>query len=100
MAPVRTCDVSEHGVRVECLGGTPIPRFRLVYFQIDRESRSRPDLPASLRKASVLSAIFRVGPCTRETGAPSEYALRLLVDPNQKAQPGCLTDEGDRSRTA
>jgi hypothetical protein len=81
MAPVRTRDVSLNGVCVECLGGMPIPQFRLVYFQIDREARSRADLPATLRKSSVLSAIMRVGPCTQETGAPSEYALRLLVDP-------------------
>jgi hypothetical protein len=98
MAPVRTRDVSEHGVSVECLGGMPIPQFRLVYFQIDREARGRPDLPAPLRKSSVLSAVFRVGPCTQETGAPSEYALRLLVDPAQKphaapvpVETGCRT---------
>src|SRR5262245_59538520 len=30
MASVVTRDVSEHGVSVECLGGTPIPLFRLV----------------------------------------------------------------------
>src|SRR5262245_32407567 len=86
MAPVRTRDVSLNGVCVECLGGLPIPQFRLVYFQIDREARNRPDLPATLRKSSVLSAIMRVGPCTQETGAPSEYALRLLVDPCVKPQ--------------
>jgi hypothetical protein len=98
MAPVRTRDVSEHGVSVECLGGMPIPQFRLVYFQIDREARSRPDLPAPLRRSSVLSAVFRVGPCTQETGAPSEYALRLLVDTVQKphaapvpVETGCRT---------
>ena len=86
MAPVRTRDVSLNGVCVECLGGLPIPQFRLVYFQIEREARSRADLPATLRKSSVLSAIMRVGPCTQETGAPSEYALRLLVDPGSKSQ--------------
>jgi hypothetical protein len=86
MAPVRTRDVSLNGACVECLGGLPIPQFRLVYFQIDREARSRAELPATLRKSSVLSAIMRVGPCTQETGAPSEYALRLLVDPCSKAQ--------------
>jgi hypothetical protein len=29
----------------------------------------------------VLSAVYRVGPCEPATGAPSGYALRLLVDP-------------------
>ncbi|HSC28602.1 MAG TPA: hypothetical protein VLD67_15095 [Vicinamibacterales bacterium] len=81
MAPVVTRDISEYGVSVECLGGTPIPCFRMVYFQIEREARNRPDLPAVLRKSSVLSAVFRVGECLQTTGAPGEYALRLLVEP-------------------
>jgi hypothetical protein len=84
MASVVTRDVSEHGVSVECLSGTPIPQYRLVYFQVDREARHRPDLPAALRKSSVLSAVFRVGACQQSTGAPSDYALRLLVEPERK----------------
>jgi hypothetical protein len=84
MAPVVTKDVSEFGVSVECLGGVPIPMFRLVYFQIDREARNRPDLPAALRKSSVLSAVFRVGTCQQATGAPSDYALRMLVEPKPR----------------
>jgi hypothetical protein len=35
----------------------------------------------------VLSAIFRVGEDNQATGAPSEYALRLLVEPARQAQP-------------
>jgi hypothetical protein len=89
MASVVTRDVSDNGVSVECLGGTPIPLFRLVYFQVDRDARNRPDLPAALRKTSVLSAIFRVGPCQQATGAPSDYALRMLVEP--QAQSTTLT---------
>ena len=84
IASVVTRDVSEYGVSVDCLGGTPIPLYRLVYFQVDREARNRGDLPASLRKTSVLSAVFRVGPCRQATGAPSDYALRLLVEPERK----------------
>jgi hypothetical protein len=85
MASVVTRDVSEHGVQVECLGGTPIPLYRLVYFQVDKEARHRPDLPAVLRRSNVLSAIFRVGPFSDVTGAPTEYALRLLVEPERQA---------------
>lgn len=85
MVPVMTRDVSEYGVSVECMGGIPIPLFRLVYFQIDRDARTRPDLPASLRKTNVLSAVFRVGPCQQSTGAPSDYALRLMVEPERAA---------------
>ena len=91
MASVVTRDVSAHGVSVECQGGTPIPLYRLVYFQVDRSARTRTDLPAPLRRSTVLSAIFRVGPFSDQTGAPGEYALRLLVEPERNAssaQPG------------
>lgn len=81
LASVITRDVSEHGVSVECLNGAAIPLYRLVYFQVDRDARHRPDLPLALRKPNVLSAIFRVGPYSQATGAPCEYALRLLVEP-------------------
>jgi hypothetical protein len=93
IAAVRTRDVSEYGVSVECLGGIPIPRFRLVYFQIDRDARGMQDLPAALRKASVLSAVFRVGDCQQSTGAPSDYALRLLVEPRRSHD--ALTSDAD-----
>jgi hypothetical protein len=87
MASVVTRDVSEHGVSVECLGGGAIPLYRLVYFQVDRDARHRPDLPAVLRRSNVLSAIFRVGPYSDVTGAPTDYALRLLVEPERAAVP-------------
>lgn len=102
MASVVTRDVSEHGVSVDCLGGTPIPQYRLVYFQVDRGARSRTDLPAILRQPSVLSAIFRVGPCSDVTGAPTEYALRLLVEPERRASvdPTETTWETGKTLTA
>lgn len=81
MASVVTKDVSEHGVSVKCDGGAAIPLYRMVYFQVDRDARNRPDLPAVLRRSHVLSAVFRVGPISDATGAPTEYALRLLVEP-------------------
>jgi hypothetical protein len=85
MAAVMTRDISEHGVRVECAGATPIPLYRLVYFQVDRAVRERTDLPPALRKSNVLSAVFRVGPSSQATGTPGDYALRLLVEPERKA---------------
>jgi len=85
MASVTTRDVSEHGVSVDCVAGTPIPLYRLVYFQVDRDARNRTDLPAVLRKSSVLSAVFRVGACSDVTGVPTGYALRLLVEPERRA---------------
>ena len=80
-----TADVSEHGVKIECRSGVAIPLYRLVYFQIDKHLRNRADLPETLRKQSVLSAIFRVGPSSEVTGAPTQYALRLLVEPQSSS---------------
>jgi hypothetical protein len=85
IAPVVTADVSEHGVKIECRSGLAIPLYRLVYFQVDKHLRTRVDLPETLRKQSVLSAVFRVGPSSEVTGAPTEYALRLLVEPQTSA---------------
>lgn len=91
LTSVVTRDVSDHGVSVQCLNGAAIPLYRLVYFQIDREARHRPDLPEALRKPNVLSAIFRVSEDSRATGAPSAYALRLLVEPARTASATGVT---------
>lgn len=103
MAPVVTRDVSEQGVSVACQMATAIPLYRLVFFQVDREVRNRADLPKHLRKSNVLSAIFRVGESSAVTGAPTEYALRLLVEPERRpvaADGSAWSDESDRTRTA
>ena len=91
LTSVVTRDVSDHGVSVQCLNGSAIPLYRLVYFQVDREARQRPDLPEALRKPNVLSAIFRVSDDSRVTGTPSSYALRLLVEPVRSAQVATRT---------
>ena len=85
MVPVVTRDVSDHGVAVECRIAASIPLYRLVYFQVDRNARQSAELPALLRKSNVLSAVFRVGECSAVTGAPTEYALRLLVEPDRRS---------------
>lgn len=103
MASVMTRNVSEHGVFVDCLSGTPIPQYRLVYFQIDRDARTRAELPAALKKQNVLAAVFRVGACRQSTGVPSDYALRLLVEPERKVGTGSIRPvhiEAGRSLTA
>ena len=102
-ASVMTRNVSENGVAVECLNGAAIPLYRLVYFQVDRDARNRADLPDALRKPNVLSAIFRVGPYSQRTGSPSEYALRLLVEPAHHAAPALPETPSwnpERTRTA
>ena len=81
LARVVTRDVSDFGVSVDCVDGTAIPLYRLVYVQLDREVRhGADDLPEALRKP-VLSAVYRVGPCQSATGTPASYALRLMVEP-------------------
>jgi hypothetical protein len=96
---VVTKNVSEQGILVECLsGGMPIPLYRMVYLQIDRASRERHELPAALRKTNVLAAVFRVGPCSPVTGAPTEYALRLLVEPERAAATSAVPAERSQVR--
>lgn len=87
LTSVVTKDVSDYGVSVECLNGAPIPLYRLVYFQIDRDARTRAELPPALKKPNVLSAVFRVGADNQAIGGPSGYALRLLVEPARNTQP-------------
>lgn len=91
LTSVMTRDVSDIGVSVECLNGATIPLYRLVYFQVDREARHQADLPDALKKPNVLSAVFRVGADNRATGGPSEYALRLLVEPARAGQAASRT---------
>ncbi len=87
LARILTRDVSDLGVAVECLDGTPIPLYRLVYVQIDRTAREGSgELPAPLRRPAVLSAIYRVGPSQQSTGTPESYALRLLVEPDRSGR--------------
>jgi hypothetical protein len=84
-ATVVTRDVSDEGVYLDCRGSEPIPLYRLVYLQIERDERRIMGLPPILREGRVLSAVYRVGPCEPATGTPSGYALRLLVDPRESA---------------
>jgi hypothetical protein len=80
LSRVVTRDISETGVAVECLNGCPIPLYRLVYFQVDRNDRHCAELPEALRRNAVLAAVYRVAPCSEETGLPTGYALRLLIE--------------------
>ena len=85
LAAVTTRDVSEHGASIECRSELNLPLYRMVYFQVDRHLRNRADLPEALRKHSVLAVVFRIGPCSEATGSPSEYGIRLMVEPKRAA---------------
>jgi hypothetical protein len=87
-ASVTTRDVSDVGVFVECDTGSVIPLYRLVHLQMERPAENADALPRRLQEGRVLSAVWRVAPCKRTTGTPAGYALRFLVDPNDKAQNG------------
>lgn len=100
MAAVTTADVCETGVRIECRGSLTLPLYRLVYFQVDRHARHHADLPEVLKKQTVLAAVFRVGPCSPSTGTPTEYVLRLLVEPRQEEAPAWRSRRGRQTRTA
>jgi hypothetical protein len=85
LSRVVTRNVSDTGVAVDCVSGAPIPLYRLVYFQVDRSDRHHPGLPEPLRRQAVLAAVYRVSPCSEDTGVPGGYALRLLVEPQPAA---------------
>ena len=99
MAAVVTREISETGVSVGCQGGIAIPLYRLCYFQVDRDARNRLDLPAPLRKASVLAAVFRVGACSDVTGSPNEYGLRLLIEPERQPAAATVVWWSDETKT-
>lgn len=81
---VVTTDVSDYGVFVECLSAVSIPVFRLVQFQLERDTREADRLPRSLRQGGrILSAVYRVQPAT-SSGGRQGFALRLMVDPKRR----------------
>jgi hypothetical protein len=85
VANVITRNVSDEAVYVEWREPSAIPLYRLVQFQVGPEGRHDARLPEPLRSGKVLSAVLRVGQRRAATGTPEGYALRLLVDPGQKA---------------
>lgn len=100
VASVTTADVSAQGVRIESRSSLTLPLYRLVYFQVDRGARHRPDLPDVLKKQTVQAAVFRVGPSSQVTGTPTEYALRLLVEPQNASDTTWRTRRTGQTRTA
>jgi hypothetical protein len=81
---VTTRDVSDLDAFVECDRPASIPLYRLVHFQVEAHARTA-NLPETLQRGKVLSAIYRVGPYQSSTGTPQGYALRLLVEPKRNA---------------
>ena len=86
-ASVVARNVSDYGVYVECHSIVSIPLYRLVQFQLERESgRDADSLPCTLQQAGrVLSAVYRVTPPS--SSKPQGLALRLMIDPKRMAAP-------------
>ncbi len=82
-ATVMVRNVSDFGVYVECQSPLSIPLFRLVQFQLERDSRNGGVLPDTLQQGRVLSAVYRVSPPS--ASQPQGLALRLMVDPRRNA---------------
>ena len=78
---VRTREVSETGVVVECEGSVSLPLYRLVHVQVEKTARDVSGLPQQLRDGRVLSAVWQVAPCQPSTGTPAGYALRFMTEP-------------------
>ena len=82
-------NVSEFGVYVECEAPLPIPLYRLVQLQLERDVRETEGIPRCLRQGRVLTAVYRVAPKTKSTA--HGLALRLLVEPRRSVGAGART---------
>ena len=91
-------NVSEFGVYVECEAPLPIPLYRLVQFQLERDVRETEDIPRCLRQGRVLTAVYRVAPKTKSTA--HGLALRLLVEPRRSVGAGARTVVEETRATA
>lgn len=90
-ASVVTKDVSEFGVYVECQTAVSIPLYRLVQFQLERETRDADRLPAGFRQGRILSAVYRITPGD-VSGSRQGLALRLMVDPRKTSAPAAARE--------
>ena len=81
-ADVRTANVSQRGVLLDCLSVTDIPLHRLVSVALLAPDRSQDPLPRSLHNRQTPAAIYRIEPPRDPHRANRRYALRLLVEPD------------------
>lgn len=80
-AEVKTKNVSERGVLLDCLAVTDIPLHRLVSVSLSAPERGVKPLPRSLHNRHTPAAIYRIEPPRDPHRANRRYALRLLVEP-------------------
>jgi hypothetical protein len=82
-ATVVTRNVSDFGVYVECESPVTIPLFRLVQFQLERDTREADGLQGALPRGRVLGAVYRVSPPSQSR--KQGLALRLMIEPRRSA---------------
>ncbi len=81
-ADIRTENVSERGLLVDCLSSTDIPLHRLVSVSLLARDRRLTALPRTLQDRHTPAAIYRIEPPRDPHRATRRYALRLLVEPD------------------
>jgi hypothetical protein len=85
-ASVVARNVSEFGAYVECPTPLPLPVYRLVQFQLEKDVTASDRLPNSLRQGRLTAAVYRVHPPDAQ-GRGQGLALRLMVAPRPQAVP-------------
>lgn len=80
---VMTRNVSEFGAFVECSTPVSLPLYRLVQFQLERDTQEHDRLPASLKQGRLTAAVYRVQPPDAR-GRGQGFALRLMVEPKRR----------------
>jgi len=85
-ASVVARNVSEFGAYVECPTPLPLPVYRLVQFQLEKDVTAADRLPESLRQGRLTAAVYRVDPPDSQ-GRGQGFALRLMVAPRAHAVP-------------
>lgn len=87
-ASVVTRNVSEFGAYVECPTPVSLPLYRLVQFQLERDTCAGVRIPETMKRGRVTAAVYRVNPADSK-GRGQGIALRLMVEPKrrQAAEP-------------
>ncbi|MDE3153754.1 MAG: hypothetical protein KGN76_01570 [Acidobacteriota bacterium] len=81
---VRTRNISDFGVFVECETPAAIPLFRLVTLQLEGPTAQHRGIPDELRAGKVTGAIYRAVPADPARGRAQGYAVRLLIEPRRR----------------
>jgi hypothetical protein len=82
-ASVIARNVSNFGAYVECPNPLPLPVYRLVQFQLEKDITATDPLPDALKQGRLTAAVYRVHPPDAQ-GRGQGLGLRLMVDPRNR----------------